>query len=168
MFPVQWILASEKEPRVGVAAWRHSSSQRSELYQVAVEVEEVRGLILTAHYSDSIIISSTKMFLKVGRQRPSSSSQPSPDTPMLGPTQCSMSRVTRRSGCSTTLSSALPTSLTAALFTSEPSTLGPSISALTPAWSPRHPRSVDCGPLLTMATSWLNTSTYGSTRLCVT
>ena len=168
MFPVQWILVSEKEPRVGVAAWRHSSNQRSELYQVAVEVEEVRGLILTAHYSDSIIISSTKMFLKVWRQRPSSSSQPSPDTLRLGPTQCSMSRVTRRSGCSTTSSSALPTSLTAALFTSEPSTLGPSISALTPAWSPRHPRSVDCGPLLTMATSWLNTSTYGSTRLCVT
>ena len=52
MFPVQWILVSEKEPRVGVAAWRHSSSQRSELYQVAVEVEEVRGLIITAHYSD--------------------------------------------------------------------------------------------------------------------
>ena len=59
-----------KEPGLGVAAWRHSSSLRSELRDLQVEEGEVRGLVVTASYNDTSITTTTaSMFLAVGRVR---------------------------------------------------------------------------------------------------
>ena len=55
----------------------------------------VRGLVLTARYTNSQVNSSSEMFLVVGRMRAFSTST---RTPQLVPMPCSMSAVTRRSG----------------------------------------------------------------------
>ena len=58
-----------REPGLGVAAWKHSASLRAELEGLEVEAREVRGLLVTALYSDSLMTSSAQMFLAVGRVR---------------------------------------------------------------------------------------------------
>ena len=59
-----------KEPGLGVAAWRHSSSLGAELRDLQLEEDQVRGLVLTASYNDSTIsTTSASMFLAVGRAR---------------------------------------------------------------------------------------------------
>ena len=74
-----------KEPGLGVAAWRHSSSLTSELRSLQVEVREVRGLLLTASYSDSLgLTTSASMFLAVGRTRPRLQLSPSTREPRAG------------------------------------------------------------------------------------
>ena len=60
-----------KEPGLGVAAWRHSSSLRAELRDLQLEADQVRGLVVTATYTDSsTATTSASMFLAVGRARP--------------------------------------------------------------------------------------------------
>ena len=73
-----------REPGLGVAAWRHSSSLRSEVQGSEVEVGEVRGLVLTARYGDDLVSGSAEMFLAVGRVRPRLEVSTSTRHPTLG------------------------------------------------------------------------------------
>ena len=73
-----------REPGLGVAAWRHSSSLWSEVLGSEVEAGEVRGLVLTARYRDDLVNTSAEMFLAVGRVRPRLEVSTSTRHPELG------------------------------------------------------------------------------------